>query len=357
MIDDEARSSEYFKFRGSKEYFNKAYQRYLESCFVNFRQQIHKPINRCEMKDLTMIKFLGSGSFGTVFLVEHNDTKEQHAMKMIRKESVTRLKKIESVKTERQVLHGMVFPFTLHLDYFLQDNSYLYFVVPFAVGGDLFMYIQGLGGLTEEQTRFYSAQAILALEYLHFLGIVYRDLKPENIFVYENGYVKLGDFGTAKFIGSRTWTLCGTPEYIAPEVYLQKGYGKAVDWWALGVLIYEMKNSHSPFQSKNGNMEEVCKNVMSNKVTFNRSVSPQLKDLILHLLQSDLTRRFGNLHKGVLDIKTHSWFINIDWWAVLNQKLEAPMLPQLFDLIEKEETIPDFEISKVDVYHSHFIDF
>ena len=162
-------------------------------------------------------------------------------------------------------------------------------------------------------------------EYLHSKNIIYRDLKPENILINKNGYLKLTDFGFAKIVEGRTYTLCGTPEYLAPEVLLNKGHGKPVDWWTLGVLLYEMLVGIDPF-----NDDEpmgIYKKILKGKVKFPSNFNNYAQSLIKHLLKIDLSERYGNLKKGVLDIKEHKFFRYVDWDLVLDMKIKPKYVP------------------------------
>lgn len=169
---------------------------------------------------------------------------------------------------------------------------------------------------------------------MHSKDIIYRDLKPENIMIANDGYLKLIDFGFAKKVTRRTYTICGTPEYIAPEILLNKGHGKPVDWWTFGILIYEMHAGHAPFTDDDP--MNIYKKIINTKPRYPDGFDSKLKSLVKHLLRRDLSKRFGNLHDGVNDIKTHRFFQSIDWNDLLNKKLETPYVPTLAKMKDTE---------------------
>mmetsp|Transcript_40453 Transcript_40453/g.38939 ORF Transcript_40453/g.38939 Transcript_40453/m.38939 type:complete len:200 (+) Transcript_40453:579-1178(+) len=179
------------------------------------------------------------------------------------------------------------------------------------------------------QARFYASQIILVFEYLHDKHqLVYRDLKPENVLLQNNGYVKLSDFGFLKKLkpGERTYTLCGTPEYLAPEILLNKGHGKPVDWYCLGMFLYEIMVGRCPFMDNDP--YEIFKMILSQPIKFPRNFDEGAKSLIRHLTDHDLSKRFGNLKNGSSDIKNHRFFKSLDFGALYHSQLPPPYIPE-----------------------------
>ena len=178
-----------------------------------------------------------------------------------------------------------------------------------------------------DQARVYIAQIVSIFEYLHSKNIIYRDLKPENILIHKSGYLKLTDFGFAKIVEGRTYTLCGTPEYLAPEIILNKGHGKPVDWWTCGILLYEMIAGIDPFSDDDPMM--VYQKILKGKIKFPSGFDSNAKSLVKHLLESDLTKRYGNLKGGVKDIKGHRFFKELNWEKLINMELTPPYIPKV----------------------------
>lgn len=210
----------------------------------------------------------------------------------------------------------------------LQDSKNIYFVLELLLGGDFFGYLQRQGPLHEEKARFYSASVVVALKALHAKKIAFRDLKPENMVLDHRGYVKLVDFGLAKqIVSGLTWTMCGTPDYLAPEIIMNQGHNYAVDYWAFGVLLFEMINGFSPFYAEVP--MKVYEQIMSGQVSFPTFFSRQLMDLSSKLLQRNPAKRLGNMKGGVVDIMKHRWFGSFDWQGLESGQLVPEYVPTI----------------------------
>ncbi|VVC44770.1 Protein kinase domain,Protein kinase-like domain,Serine/threonine-protein kinase, active [Cinara cedri] len=300
---------------------------YLDCSKIKFEYRLtNDKMQLSTFDDFVLLKTIGLGAFGRVFLVHHkSDNKTFLAMKVIKKEEVLRRNYLQHVLNEKRFLTAIQHPFIVHMEYYAHDICNLYFVMPFAVGGDMFGLIRENGMLNEYSAKFYSGQLVLALEYLHLMNIVYRDLKPENVLIDANGYILLTDLGLSKRIAKRTTTLCGTPQYLAPEIISVKAYGKPVDWWALGIVIFEMVAGAMPFNANTD--KKLYVQILSGSYKMSTNFTPDLADLIRNLLQVDLTKRFGNLQNGIDDIKQHRWFKQIEWIMLLNKQIEPPFVP------------------------------
>ncbi|CAH0628788.1 unnamed protein product [Chrysodeixis includens] len=334
--------------------------RYLDMLKEEFLKKFHDPPGGEKSTDhYDRIKAIGNGAYGEVFIVRDKCTFSYHAMKVVEKGVVVERKHVKHLLLEKKILQCVQFPFIVHLEDAFKDNVYLYFILPFIPGGEMFTYISKYGNFSEEMSMFYAAQLVLALEYLHHCRIIHRDIKPENILINVNGYCKLCDFGFCKIIKKKTWTLCGTPEYLAPEIILSKGYTFAVDWWALGVLIYEMVAGTPPFFASDPN--KLYEKVLEGKFKYPESMSQDGKVILKAFLQIDPTKRLGSKKDGIFDIKTHSWFSALEWSSILNQRMEPPFKPTCEapgDTTNFPEiTQPKLKKSSICLFEAEFEDF
>ncbi|XP_026816004.1 cAMP-dependent protein kinase catalytic subunit beta-like [Rhopalosiphum maidis] len=303
-------------------------QDYLECSKKNFEDRLkQQPMNESSFHDFILHKTIGVGAFGRVMLVNHKLHPNKFlAMKIMKKEQILKRNYLQHVVNEKQLLSNLRHPFIIQMEYCAKDVCNLYFIMPFIVGGDLFSLMSERGVLDEVHAMFYAGQMVLALEYLHSLDILYRDLKPENVLIDEVGFIKLTDLGLSKRITSnRTTTLCGTPYYLAPEIIAIKSYGKPVDWWALGIILFEMVAGTVPFNADSE--KKLFYRILSGTYKMPINFSPNLSHLVKNLLRVDLSKRYGNLSKGISDIKYHRWFIKLDWVMLYNKHMVAPFIP------------------------------
>ncbi|XP_055332341.1 cAMP-dependent protein kinase catalytic subunit PRKX-like [Paramacrobiotus metropolitanus] len=285
-----------------------------------------------QLDNFKWIKTIGTGTFGRVVLCEDTGALPEQepkyfAMKILRIQDVFRLKQVEHIKDEKGILEKLDHPFIVKLFWSHHDNTNLYMLLEYAPGGELFTYLRSVGRFPAPTAMFYGAEILLALEYLHAKSIVYRDLKPENLIFDHKGHIRITDFGFAKELTDRTWTLCGTPEYLAPEIIQSRGYNKAVDYWAFGILVYEMLVGHPPFYSDNP--IEVYQKILDGKIRWPKNFDLVAKDLIKKLLVADRTKRLGSMKNGVDDIKAHRWFWTINWQSCLDKEMEPPYNPHV----------------------------
>eukprot|EP01066_Platyproteum_vivax_P009165 Platyproteum_vivax@DN4006_c0_g1_i1.p1 len=279
--------------------------------------------------DFDLRATVGTGTFGRVRVVKVKGSADRTplALKILRKSEVIRLKQVEHVKAEKTILLMIEHPFIVNLLATFHDEKRLFMVMEYVNGGELFSYLRKEGRLPNDHAKFYAAEIVLAFQYLHAMNIVYRDLKPENLLIDSMGHVKITDFGFAKVVEDRTWTLCGTPEYLAPEIIQSKGHGKSVDWWALGILIFEMLAGFPPFYDENP--FGIYQKVLAGRIDFPRHFDVKAKDLIKRLLTHDRTKRYGCLKNGAEDIKLHKWYKGLDWDVAQQRGLSPPFIPQV----------------------------
>lgn len=281
-------------------------------------------------KDFDLRPTVGTGTFGRVRVVKlrGNVDRTPMALKIMKKSEVIRLKQADHVKAETQILSKIEHPFVVNLLTTFEDERRLFILLEFVNGGELFSYLRRQGSLENEDAQFYSSEITLALEYLHGLKVVYRDLKPENLLIDCEGHIKMTDFGFAKIVEDRTWTLCGTPEYLAPEIIQSKGHRHSVDWWALGILIFEMLAGYPPFfdESPFG----IYQKILSGRLEFPEHLERRAVDFISRLLNVDAARRLGtsaSLLKGAEDVRRHRFYKGVDWGALVSRRTKPPYIP------------------------------
>ncbi|BEJ12875.1 hypothetical protein CspHIS471_0300490 [Cutaneotrichosporon sp. HIS471] len=306
---------------------------------VSFKPTVGQPL---AIDSFELLKVIGKGSFGKVMQVRKRDTLRIYALKTIRKAHIVSRSEVTHTLAERTVLAQVNSPFIVPLKFSFQSKEKLYLVLAFVNGGELFHHLQREGKFNETRSRFYAAELLLALEHLHGFNVVYRDLKPENILLDYTGHIALCDFGLCKLnmsTGETTNTFCGTPEYLAPELLSGHGYTKCVDWWTLGVLLYEMLTGLPPFYDENTN--EMYRKILSDPLRFPEEVGPEARSLLIRLLDRDPSRRLGV--NGAQEIKDHPFFSrHIDFKKLMQKKIPPPFKPAVASAIDTSNFDEEF---------------
>jgi len=278
------------------------------------------------------VAVLGRGHFGKVILARYKNTGEYFAIKALKKGDIIARDEVESLLAEKrifEVANSMRHPFLVNLFSCFQTKSHVCFVMEYAAGGDLMMHIHA-DVFTEPRTVFYTACVVLGLQYLHENKIIYRDLKLDNLLLDTEGYVKIADFGLCKEgmgYGDRTGTFCGTPEFLAPEVLTETSYTRAVDWWGLGVLIFEMLVGESPFPGDDE--EEVFDSIVNDEVRYPRFLSLEAIAIMRRLLRKNPERRLGASERDAEDVKKQAFFRNVSWEDLLMRRVPPPFVPTI----------------------------
>lgn len=314
------------------------------------------------LNDFQILRTLGTGSFGRVHLTRSIHNGRFYAMKVLKKERVVNMKQVEHTNDERRMLKLAQHPFIIRMWGTFHDCHNLFMIMDYIEGGELFSLLRKSQRFPTPVAKFYAAEAFLAIEYLHDLDIIYRDLKPENILLDKNGHIKLTDFGFAKEVADVTYTLCGTPDYIAPEVVATKPYNKSVDWWSFGILIFEMLTGYTPFYDPTP--MKTYENILNGTITYPDYLPPDILDLLQKLIVKDLTQRLGNLQGGSSDVKNHPWFKEVIWERLLSRDIETPYEPPItsgvgdtsqFDRYPEDKDL-DYGISGVEDPYQHFFE-
>lgn len=330
-------------------------QKYLEGYVATLNRDDEKRHAKRSMSSWKLSKAL---SLEMIQLKEKVKVKNENiafAMKCIRKKHIVDTKQQEHVYSEKRILEELCSPFIVKLYRTFKDNKYVYMLLEACLGGELWSILRDRGSFDEPTSKFCVACVTEAFDYLHRLGIIYRDLKPENLILDADGYLKLVDFGFAKKIGSgqKTWTFCGTPEYVAPEVILNKGHDFSVDFWSLGILVYELLTGNPPFSGIDQMMTYnlILKGI--EKMDFPRKITRRPEDLIRRLCRQNPTERLGNLKNGINDIKKHRWLNGFNWEGLKARSLPSPLRRELsgpidhsyFDKYPPEKGVPPDEMS------------
>lgn len=301
-------------------------------------------------------RVIGTGTFGIVRLgrintgidvnisnQESNDNKLVVAIKSLSKKAILHHKQLTHLISEKNILYSLDHPFIITLYSHFMDEKRCHFVFEYIIGGELFTIMRENANISETNTKFYACEIICALTYLHSKNIIFRDLKPENILIDSTGHIKLTDFGFAKQLkqdindhdsnnscSNLAFTLCGTPEYLAPEIITNRGHGAPADWWAFGILIFEMIAGYPPFYDDTGmgHIYGIYQKILKTKFEFNQYFSDLAKDFIRSLLQSNIPHRLGCGVDGVIEIQNHKWLNQIDWQKVAEGNLKPPFIPK-----------------------------
>ncbi|KAF4011027.1 hypothetical protein G4228_002714 [Cervus hanglu yarkandensis] len=311
---------------------------------------VSKARAKVTMNDFDYLKLLGKGTFGKVILVREKATGRYYAMKILRKEVIIAKDEVAHTVTESRVLQNTRHPFLTALKYAFQTHDRLCFVMEYANGGELFFHLSRERVFTEERARFYGAEIVSALEYLHSRDVVYRDIKLENLMLDKDGHIKITDFGLCKegiSDGATMKTFCGTPEYLAPEVLEDNDYGRAVDWWGLGVVMYEMMCGRLPFY--NQDHERLFELILMEEIRFPRTLSPEAKSLLAGLLKKDPKQRLGGGPSDAKEVMEHRFFLSINWQDVVQKKLLPPFKPQVTSEVDTRYFDDEFTAQSITV--------
>ena len=271
-----------------------------------------------------------------MWLVSTKSGNTPYALKTINKRQLIDANQVKGVIREKEIMSCIDHHFILGLVGAFQDERNLYLLLPLFQGGELFnvIHTDKKDGISNAASIFYGGCILEALGYLHARNIVYRDMKPENALIDDKGYCIMIDLGFAKIVTDKTYTLCGTPEYLAPEIIMSKGHNKAVDYWSFGVLIYEMLVGRSPFFSYGSDQVSMFKRIVMVKYSCPSSVNDAAKDLIKKLLTRRQASRIGNLSRGYVDVKEHPWFSSLDWDKLNEREIKAPFVPKIKNALD-----------------------
>ena len=294
------------------------------------------------------IKLLGMGSFGKVLLVRLISKNKYYAMKVLNKKMLRLTNQELHTKNERDLMIKISSPFIVNIKFAFQDNINLYLVSDFMQGGELFFHLRKQKYFTEELARFYAMELVLAISQIHSKKAVYRDLKPENILLDKDGHISLTDFGLAKIVkdNDKAYTICGSYKYLAPEILLNQGYQKEIDWWSLGCVVFEMFEGKTPFGNPRG---KLSLSFYNKKLNFFYTESEDAKTFIKELLVINPEKRLGHGKDGSEKIKNHAFFKGIDWEKASRKEYKPPFIPELLDELDLKYFDKTFTEQRVDL--------
>uniref|UniRef100_A0A8C9RLV7 cGMP-dependent protein kinase n=1 Tax=Scleropages formosus TaxID=113540 RepID=A0A8C9RLV7_SCLFO len=322
---------------------------------VELKERVSAFSSSSPFESLDVITTLGVGGFGRVELVRVKNEDVTFALKCIKKQHIVDTSQEEHIHSEKKILMETCSPFVVKLYRTFKDRKYVYMLLEACLGGEIWSLLRDQGSFDEHTAKFCVACVTEAFDYLHRNGVIYRDLKPENLLLDTEGYIKLVDFGFAKKIGlgQKTWTFCGTPEYVAPEIILNKGHDFSVDFWSLGILVFELLTGNPPFSGTDHMMTYTFILKGIEKIEFPKKITRRPEDLIRKLCRQNPTERLGNLKNGIIDIKKHRWFNGFNWEGLKVRKLPSPLKRQVlgpsdhryFDSYPPDEDVPSDELS------------
>ena len=301
--------------------------------------------------DFERQKLLGKGSFGEVYLVKFKNNNQYYAMKTLDKQTIISYNQEEHTKAERDLMVKVECPFIVDIKFAFQDSQNLYLLTEFMQGGELFFHLYREKRFNDDKAKFYLVEIILAIEFLHKKKMMYRDLKPENVLIDKNGHIKLTDFGLSKILSKdkeKTYTICGTPQYLAPEILTCDGYDDSVDWWSLGCIMHKMLIGTEPFHFNKD--ESLSPELYEKDLYIPDYVTKEAKDLIKKLLVINPKKRLGSGPEGADKIKSHPYFKGIDWDKAWRKELVPPFIPELSNELDLKYFDRGFTDERIESY-------
>ncbi|XP_031728956.1 cGMP-dependent protein kinase 2 isoform X2 [Anarrhichthys ocellatus] len=327
----------------------------VDSAEAQELRKLREKISLLPFQELEVIATLGMGGFGRVELVKLKNEDTTFALKCIKKKHIVDTRQQEHIYSEKNILQQTNSVFIIRLFRTFRDDKFVYLLLEACLGGELWTVLRDMSYFDEPTARFCTGCALEAFDYLHTMGIVYRDLKPENLLLDAEGYVKMADFGFAKRIGlgKKTWTFCGTPEYVAPEVIMNKGHDFGADCWSLGILIFELLTGNPPFAGSDPIKIYTMVLHGIEKVDFPKRIGKRPDELIRRLCKLNPVERLGNKKNGIIEIKKHKWFQGFNWEGLRRHKLLSPLRRELkgpmdhshFDMFPPDTEEPPDELS------------